>query len=322
MAKGGVGKSYGAKKFVIEQFIKKHAQFLYLRRYDNELKEIFELTKGQKEYFDDIKNKFPEHELQAKNRKFYCDGEVFGFAKRMTEAQELKSSVYQNVKTIIIDEYLIEDTRHKHYLKNEGMILLGIIDSIVRNRSDIKIFILSNAVEGLEYSPLFSFFNLILPYNNDIKLFKDNMILVQYMNNEEFRKERENTLIGKLAKGTRYEDYALHNKILDRNESFIDHKTGSAKFNFALIYEGNVYGVWNDYQEGKVFISNDYDKYTPYMFTMTLKDNRPNTMMFNAMRKFNFWRNFLENFNLGLVYYENQKIKHNMLALIKQYYNK
>ncbi len=195
----GVGKSYGSKKFVIEQYLKKHAQFLYLRRYDNELKEIFELTKGQKDYFDDIKYEFPEHEFAAKGRKFYCDGEVFGFAKRMTEAQDLKSSVYQNVKIIIIDEYPIEKNK-RYYLQNEGMILMGIIDSIIRNRSDIKIFILGNAVEGLEYSPLFTFFDLSLPYGKDIKLFKDNLILVQYMNNEDFRKDRENTLIGKLAK--------------------------------------------------------------------------------------------------------------------------
>lgn len=187
------------KQYVIEQFIKKRAQFLYLRRYDNELKEIFEATKGAKDFFDDIKFLFPEHELQAKNRKFYMDGEVFGFAKRMTEAQDLKSSVYQNIKTIIIDEYPIEKNK-RYYLQNEGMILMGIIDSIIRNRSDIKIFILGNAVEGLEYSPLFTFFDLSLPYGKDIKLFKDNLILVQYMNNEEFRKQRENTLIGRLAK--------------------------------------------------------------------------------------------------------------------------
>lgn len=77
---------------------------------------------------------------------------------------------------------------------------MNIFDSIIRNRNDVKIFILGNAVEGIEYSPLFTFFNLSLPYNNDIKLFHDNTILVQFMKNEEFRKERENTLIGKLAK--------------------------------------------------------------------------------------------------------------------------
>lgn len=245
----GVGKSYGAKKYVIEQYNKKGAQFLYLRRYDNEIKEIFEKTKNQKDFFDDIKETFPEHKLKAENRKFYINGEIFGFAKRMTEAQDLKSSVYQNVKTIIIDEYPIENTRHRHYLQNEGMVILGIIDSIIRNRSDIKIFILGNAVEGLEYSPLFSFFDLSLPYNSDIKLFKDNLILVQYMDNEQFRKDRENTLIGKLAKGTLYEKYALQNKILDKNKNFIEKKNGSAKFSFAIIYEGETYGIWNNYHE-------------------------------------------------------------------------
>lgn len=73
--------------------------------------------------------------------------------------------------------------------------LCGILDSIIRNRNDVKIFILGNAVEAIEYSPLFSFFDLSLPFGNDIKLFKDNLILVQYMNNEEFRKDREETLI-------------------------------------------------------------------------------------------------------------------------------
>ena len=54
--------------------------------------------------------------------------------------------------------------------------------------------------DRIEYSPLFSFFDLSLRFGNDIKLFKDNLILLQYMNNEEFRKDRQNTLIGKLAK--------------------------------------------------------------------------------------------------------------------------
>lgn len=56
------------------------------------------------------------------------------------------------------------------------------------------------------------------------------------MNNEEFRNDRADTLIGKLAKGTIYEQYALQNKILDKNNNFIMKKTGSSKFSFALIY--------------------------------------------------------------------------------------
>ena len=317
----GCGKSYGAKKYVIKQFLKNRSPFLYLRRYENELKSVFEKDpKNPKDFFDDIKEEFKEHNLVAKRRKFYIDDECFGYAKRMTEAQDLKSSVYQNVKTIIIDEYPIEKNK-RYYLPDEGMILLGIFDSIIRNRSDVKIFILGNAVEGIEYSPLFSFFDLTMPYNNDIKLFKDNTILLQYMNNEEFRKDRENTLIGKLAKGTKYEEYALKNKILDKNSNFIEKKKGTSKFSFAFTYNSNIYGVWNDFKEGKIYVSFDYLKNTPFMFSMTLRDHTPNTMMFNAMKKYSFWKDFLTNYRLGNVYFENQKIKHDVYELIKIYHN-
>lgn len=316
----GCGKTYGAKNYIINQFLKKHSQFLYLRRYDNELKEIFEKTQGKKDFFDDIKQDFSEHSFQAKNRKFYIDDECFGYAKRFTEAQDLKSSTYQNVKTIIIDEYPIEKNK-RYYLPNEGMILMGILDSVIRNRNDVKIFILGNAVEGIEYSPLFNFFDLYLPYNNDIKTFKDNLILVQFMNNEEFRKDRENTLIGKLAKGTNYEQYAIKNKILDKNNNFIEHKSGTAKFSFAFIANDQTFGVWNDFQNGKVYVSFDYIKNSPYIFAMTLKDHTPNTLMYNAIKKYNFWRLFIDNFKMGYVYFENQRIKHITYDLIKSFLN-
>lgn len=52
-----------------------------------------------------------------------------------------------------------------------------------------------------------------------------------------------------LQNGTLYEQYAMQNKILDKNKTFIEKKTGSSKFSFALIYNGETYGVWNDYHE-------------------------------------------------------------------------
>lgn len=73
---------------------------------------------------------------------------------------------------------------------------------------------------------------------------------------------------------------------------------------------------------GKIFVSFDFDKYSPYMFSMTLKDHTPNTMMINALKRYNFWRTFVDNFKLGNVYFENQKIKHNVYDLIKLYLNK
>ena len=185
----------------------------------------------------------------------------------------------------------------------------------------LKFLFWAIVLNGIEYCPLFSFFDLSMPYNNDIKLFKDKTILVQYMNNEEFRKDREETLIGKLAKGTKYEEYAIKNKILDKNHNFIEKKKGTSKFSFAFIYNNCYYGVWNDYQEGKIFVSLDYNKSSPYLYAMTLKDHSPSTMMFNAIKKYNFWKDFIQNYKLGNVYFENQKIKHDVYDLIKMFYN-
>ena len=47
----GVGKTYGAVKFVTKEFIKKDHQFVYLRRYKSDLK------KSTPTFFDSITNK-------------------------------------------------------------------------------------------------------------------------------------------------------------------------------------------------------------------------------------------------------------------------
>lgn len=99
-------------------------------------------------------------------------------------------------------------------------------------------------------------------------------------------------------------------------------KHGTSKFSFAFIYNNDTYGVWNDFNEGKIFVSFDYLKNSPFIFSMTLKDHTPNTMMFNALKKYNFWKNFIDNFKLGNVYFENQKIKHSIYELLKLYCNR
>lgn len=75
----GVGKSFSVKDYVIDRYKKKKEQFLYFRRYDPELKEIFEQkSKDQKDFFESaLKEKYSGHTLEAKNRKFYFDGEIF-----------------------------------------------------------------------------------------------------------------------------------------------------------------------------------------------------------------------------------------------------
>ena len=54
----GVGKSYGAKRWAIRDFLKTGKQFVYVRRYKEELKKI-------DKFFDDVSHEFEEQTSQT-----------------------------------------------------------------------------------------------------------------------------------------------------------------------------------------------------------------------------------------------------------------
>lgn len=311
----GVGKTYGASKMVINNFIKKSHQFAYIRRYKPEIK------KAVPQFFEALKNnnEFKDHLLTTKGNNFYCDGEICGYAMTLSTAQDLKSSNFSKVTTIIFDEFIIEEGQKKYYLQNEVQIFLNLLETIGRMRN-IRVFMLANPA-NIYSNPYFLYFDLSLPYNNDIKTFKNNLILVQYMKNEEYRQAKKQTRFGQLISGTTFEDYAVNNKCLLDNKNFIDKKQGTSKFSFAFIYNGQTFGVWFDYKIGKIFVSNDYDKNTINIFACTSNDHTPNTMLINSAKKFRCWKLFIENYNLGNVYFENMKIKIIVQDVIKMFIN-
>lgn len=304
----GVGKTYSTSKFVTKQFIKKGEQFAYIRRYKTELK------KAVPKFFDSLvkNNEFPDHKLYNKGESFYINDKIAGYSMTLSTAQDLKSSNFSNVKYIIFDEFIIEEGQ-KHYLANEVENFLGLIESIARMR-DVKIFMLGNAVTIA--NPYFIFFDINLPYNTDIKTYKNGLILIQYMKNENYRQAKRESKFGQLIEGTDYEKYAIDNAFRMDNKDFIEKKSGSSKYSFGFIYKDNKYGVWFDFNGGKIFVSNDFQE-NGQTFACTLSDHSPNTMLISAAKQYNCWRLFIRNFKLGNVYYENQKIKQSVKEVVK-----
>lgn len=45
---------------------------------------------------------------------------------------------------------------------------------------------------------------------------------------------------------------------------------------------------------GQIFVSNDYDKHSPFVFACTLKDHSPNTLLLSSVKKYNCWKTFIE----------------------------
>lgn len=296
----GVGKTYGLTKFVIKEFLKKGHQFVYVRRYKSEM------SKTTPTFFQaiSVNNEFPDTSFSSKGGKFYINDEVAGYSITLSTAQNQKSTNYPNVKYIIFDEFMIEEGQG-HYLKNEVEIFLGLIETIARMR-DVKVFLLGNAVTIT--NPYFMYFGITLPYKNTIRTFKDGLILIENMINEEYQKAKKETRFGKLISGTEYEEYAVENSYRMDDASFIEKKTGTSKCNWVFKYLDNTLGVWYDYNVGKIYISNDYDPHSN-IISCTTKDMQPNTMMLSIAKSHNSFKSLIKNYKLGNVYYENQKVK-------------
>lgn len=314
----GVGKTYGAKKYVINRWIKKHKQFVYIRRYETDL-EISVGSTNDNKFFEQVKNEFPNHEFKItkpkKVRKLIMDNQVIGYALPLSSADSLKSSTYDNVDTIIYDEFMLKEGSSQHYLRNEPEIILDIIETIGRLK-DVKIFLLGNAISST--APIMSYFNVTLPYNSDIKLFKNGLILVNYIKNEKYREVKKATRFGQLIEGTRYSKYAIDNEFLTDSKSFIK-KKGESRFYFIFTLNNKEYGVWRD-KEDYIYISNDIDPNCPLKFSLTIDDHDDSTIFLKA-RNNPYFVTIISHYRFAKLCFESQVIKNEVMSLLSRYIN-
>lgn len=316
----GLGKSYGSKKYVAKHFIKKKKQFVYLRRYKTELKEAM-LKNNIPIFWEQIKNdpELKDHKFTNKKDTMYIDGELSGFAMPLSIANILKSSTYENVDTIIFDEFLIDKGSY-HYLQNEVVQLLDVIETVARLR-DIRVIFLGNAISIT--NPYFTFFNLTLPYNSEVKIAKrDNdgnpLIIIYYAKNQKYRDVKKASRFGQLIADTQYGKYAIDNEFLRDSKTFIRKKSKQCKFYFILVINGKHYGVWSDYKEGMIYISNDYDPNCPVKFSINHNDHDENTLLIRT-RTSPFFKSIIEHYRLARLCFENQQIKNNVMEYLVKY---
>ena len=316
----GGGKTYGAKKRAIENFIKNKEQFGYIRRYRDDLKE------PMKQFFEDIKARYKEYEFKTDSKYFYIrlkpenpdkkwtDEDIAGYGFVLSTAANKKSISYPNITTLIFDEFLL-DKGNQMYLADEPIKLLNLYETVARPGTDhprVVLFMLANALSIT--NPYFLFWDLKMPKTQDkngkyIWKHPTRPILVEDVRNEAFIDKKRNTEFGALVEGTKYADYSIENKFLLDNATFIEKKSSRAKYHFTFIYKAKNYGVWYSGNEGKMWVSEDIDPSFPLVYTLTLKDHQPNTMFLKNKSKSTRFKDFIENYKMGNVFFENMNVK-------------
>lgn len=332
----GGGKSYGAKKRCIDNFIKKGEQFGYIRRYRDDLK------KPMEQFFQDIIWEYPDYEFCIQGENFYCrekteeqkngkkppwtKEQICGYGFTLSTANNKKSISYPNITTIVFDEFLLE-VGTQRYLSNEVEKLLNLYETVARPGSEhprVVLIMLANAISIT--NPYFLYFNLKMPTKKNkqgIYIWRDKSgkLLVENVINDKFIDKKANTEFGQIIKGTRYADYSINNSFLLDDETFIEHKGQRAIYFFTFCYNNKDFGVWVDGNEGKLWVSENVDPYHGARYVFTLKDHKPNTTFIKAKKSCFHLRTFIDSYKNGCLYFENQNVKNITYEVLKMLIN-
>ncbi|MGL4997974.1 MAG: phage DNA encapsidation protein [Cetobacterium sp.] len=159
------GKTYGALVNGIKEYLKTGGTIAIIRRWREDIigrraSDIFsalnvdgtikELSKGKFEGICYFAGKFYLYVLDDKGKIVYSDSDLIGYAFSLSDVEHNKSVSYPTITNIIFDEFLTNKT----YLNNEFIHFMNTVSTIVRQRVNVKIYMLGNTVN--KFSPYFT----------------------------------------------------------------------------------------------------------------------------------------------------------------------
>lgn len=255
----GGGKTYAGKKLVINRFRKKKAKFVWLRRYQTEIEQILAKSDfwGSVKNDEDLKRKYPDLTYGVSGTQLLLDDQHAGDLVPLSTSTQLKSIDWDEVETVIFDEFIIDKGRIV-YLKNEAHILLELMETVARMRKNIVFILIGNAISIV--NPYFTAFNIAPKLNQRFTKFKNGICIEMYWN-DDFVKLKEGTPLGKLIKGTDYGEYNMRNKFLRDSDSFLFNKrpeTANEKM-YQFIFDGEKFSLWRDYKYQRFYIDRNYE---------------------------------------------------------------
>lgn len=158
------GKTYATLKQVLENYFSDGSQFAYIRRWsvdvqpkrmNNLFNAIIEdgylekLSGGKFTAIFYRTGRFYLCTYNDKGKPIYNEEDIIGFAFSLSENEHNKANSYPRVTNIIFDEFLT----NKIYLPDEFMLFMNTVSTIVRQRTNVKIYMLGNTVN--KFCPYF-----------------------------------------------------------------------------------------------------------------------------------------------------------------------
>lgn len=153
-----------------------------------------------------------------------------GYIAALSTFANLRGIDFSDVTFILYDECLPE-TRNKRPLKDEGFLLLNMLETINRNRAlegktEVVLVMLSNPIDlsspflsQLQITPILN--NMILKGEQRYTNYERSLHIEKIIDHEVSREKGEVSMVYKFAKGTGFDDRALSGDFVDNDMSII-----------------------------------------------------------------------------------------------------
>lgn len=256
---------------------------------------------------------FPEWTFHTTRRIVYASNgiETFPIAEfiAISEYIRVKKVPRPYVKWIFFDEFLNEDM---DYLPNEVDKFLSVCDSIIRNREDVKVFLVSNTISMI--NPYFDYFNIkTIPTQRFTKC--DHDCILEFTDSEDFAKYRKETKFGSSIQDTRYGQFAVEGKFMldDTTNVIKDFPRGKNYQLFNLVLNGM--NICVNFINNLYYFSFSKD-FTRLLYTPYVNDAKQFGAIFCG-KNFKYFKQIMKAFMNDEVMYQDLRIKNEIIEFVR-----
>lgn len=208
----------------------KDISFVVLVRYKED---ILNLKDG---WWSIVEHLYPDYMFYTKRNIIYARNslETFPIGEfiSLRDYMRAKRKPRPKVRIIFFDEFLNEEC---DYLKNEIKAYLSVCDSIIRNRDNVRCYLVSNHISVI--NPYFNYFGIKQLGKRFTRGLHDS--LLEFTDSKDFIEYRKQTKFGSSISGTDYGEYAMMGKmLLDDMTNVSKVPDGECHHQFNLILEG------------------------------------------------------------------------------------
>lgn len=315
----GLGKTYGAKHKAVKAAITKGEQFIYMRRYKDELK------KSRDAFFADLdaEGAFPDWDFRIhgglaqmahvdtqddKKRKWA----TIGYFIPLSSAQGVKSVAYPLVTTIIFDEFILEKGM-THYLPNEAEIFTNFYSTVDRYKDKTRVFFLANAVSI--NNPYFIRYKIVPDKVGEFHRVEDGFIVCHFADSAQFQNEVYQTRFGRFIQNTEYADYAVGSEFKDNHDGLLKLKNSEATYFYTLETESGTFSVWLDWSDSTYYIQSKRPKAESIMTLISSKMMEGKTLLFTNDKLIQDMRTA---FRHGRVCFDSAQARNSFIEIFKR----